>query len=175
MLSPAGAAGPLLNQPAKVLVTVAMGAMLEADQVDVPRLRELVVEWWDRPALRRTAAATDTTPGAPLPASQAGRAPVPPKLGVKPVGDTLASTLLPPQLRQMAERMGGVPTWWNGSGTAGEVVLAPDVKRQPGKIRRSPAAPVGPPEGVEPAVMAAAVAEVEQLDRPAEAVIADGV
>lgn len=134
------AAGPLLEQPAKTVVTVALSVMLASGTVDVAKLRDLVADWWDQPVLRRAAPpspraespgpAPDSRPAGPTPPVVGG-------LGVKPAGGLVDDERLPPayreRLREMARRMGGVPTWWTGGGATGEAQVPSGAKV--GKLR----------------------------------------
>lgn len=115
-----------------------MAAMEASGQIDIPRLREVVADWWDHPGLMRAPAPRQYTTAGQQPQQQAqARAgtPRPPVLGVKPAAGLLDDDRLPPALREMAKRMGGVPSWWSGTTGGGEVAL-PDGAKQVGKLPR---------------------------------------
>ena len=113
MLSPAAAGGPLLSQPARTVAIISLGVLSEDTRLDPAKIRELLLEVpWDR-FMRLNP--VDVEPVAPRPE------------GWKAAPEKAAFEVLPPALAEMAERMGGVPAWWDGSGgTSGRIALPGD-------------------------------------------------
>lgn len=125
ILSPAGVAGPLLAQPARRFVTVALGVIMADSQIDPAKVRDILAQ----PGLWRHWITVD--PDAALPpavdtAKPAGTLPAarqPKNTRLKQL--TAAEVeALPPPSRMMYDQLGGMPDWWQpGGGVHGMLQL----------------------------------------------------
>ena len=128
-LSPRAAAGPLLRQPAHVLVMIMLGAAMADPTMDASKLRDLLVDP-ARTSERRLV--VSTSPAAPTtPPSNAVQRPVRPVRkpnAIVPVREAARSGVdplagLPESLRKLAADMGGVPAWFVGPSVQGEIKI----------------------------------------------------